>query len=42
MEDTLFDFSKHLVTPETIALLTGLAQRSGVETMRKNVFWWKK
>ncbi|MCB1551291.1 MAG: glucose-6-phosphate isomerase, partial [Alphaproteobacteria bacterium] len=42
MEDTLFDFSKHLVTPETIALLTDLAKESGVETMRKKMFSGEK
>ncbi|MBE2190667.1 MAG: glucose-6-phosphate isomerase [Alphaproteobacteria bacterium] len=42
MQDTLFDFSKHLVTPETIALLTDLAKESGVETMRKKMFSGEK
>ncbi|KAF3484213.1 Glucose-6-phosphate isomerase [Arthroderma uncinatum] len=36
--ETLFDFSKNLVTDETLALLVKLAQEAGVEKLRDDMF----
>jgi len=36
--DILFDFSKNLVTPETISLLVQLAKEAGVEKLRDEMF----
>jgi glucose-6-phosphate isomerase len=38
LDDLLVDFSKHLVTGETLRLLRGLAADRGVETLRDRMF----
>ncbi len=41
-EKALFDFSKHLATPQTMALLIKLARESGVEAQRDKMFAGEK
>lgn len=38
VENTLFDFSKHLVTPETMTLLVNLAKDKNLEAYRDQMF----
>ena len=40
--EILFDFSKNLITEETLALLVKLAQSAGVEKLRDDMFAGKK
>ena len=42
VEGTLFDFSKHLVTSETVALLKELAESAGIEKARDRMFAGEK
>jgi glucose-6-phosphate isomerase len=38
LDDLLFDYSKNLITPETLKLLVRLAKENGVELMREAMF----